>query len=99
MNSKLCLYFHCALENVSEGNVMEDFTQSLNDITPKVNGLELLKYTCHNWRSDFCTEQSRTLVETREHARTRSFCCVIPTGVTVIWVTPCFVYPRSHVST
>ena len=60
-NEQLCLYFDCALENFLEGNVIEVFTRSLNDITPKVNGLELLKYTCHNWRSDFCTEQRRLL--------------------------------------
>ena len=63
-DEQLCLYFDCALENVSEGNVIEVFTQSLNDITPKVNGLELLKHKCHNWRSYFCTEQ--TLVEKRD---------------------------------
>ena len=34
-DEQLCLYFDCALEKVSEGNVMEAFTQSLNDITPK----------------------------------------------------------------
>ena len=60
-DEQLCLYFDCALEKVSEGNVMEAFTQSLNDIIPKVNGLELLKYTCHDWRSDFCTEQRQLL--------------------------------------
>ena len=60
-DGQLCLYFDCAFGKVSEGNVMEVFNQSLNNITPKVNGLELLKYTCHDWRSDFCTEQRRLL--------------------------------------
>ena len=60
-DEQLCLYFGGALENVSEGNVIEVFAQSLNDITPEVKGLELLKCTCHNWRSDFCTEQRRLL--------------------------------------
>ena len=46
-DEQLCLYFDCALENVSEGN--------------NVIEVELLKYTCHNWRSDFCTEQRRLL--------------------------------------
>ena len=44
-DEQLCLYFDCALEKVSA----------------KVNDLELLKYTCHDWRSDFCTEQRRLL--------------------------------------
>ena len=34
-DEQLCLYFDCALGKVSEGNVMEVFTQSLINITPK----------------------------------------------------------------
>lgn len=60
-DEQLCLYFDEALSKISEANVMETFTKSLNDIKLKVNGLELLKYTCYDWRSVFCANQRRVL--------------------------------------
>ena len=33
----------------------------LSDIKPRVNGLELLKYTCHDWRTIFCANERRLL--------------------------------------
>ena len=34
---------------------------SLSDIKPRVNGLELLKYTCYDWRSVVCANERRLL--------------------------------------
>ena len=34
---------------------------SLSDIKPRVNGLELLKYTCYDWRSVVCVNERRFL--------------------------------------
>ena len=47
-NQKMLLYFDSALENVSEAKVVETFMNSLRDLKPTVNGLELLKYTCQD---------------------------------------------------
>ena len=41
--------------------VMENFMNSLSDIRPRVNGLELLKYTCYDWRTVFCSNERRLL--------------------------------------
>ena len=43
-DERLSLYFDDALSKVSEASVMENFMNSLGDIRPRVNGLELLKY-------------------------------------------------------
>ena len=55
-NERLLFYFDDALSKISEARVMEAFMKSLNDIKPTVNELELLKYTCHDWRTLFCAE-------------------------------------------
>ena len=47
-DERLSLYFDDALSKVSEASVMEKFMNSLSDIKPRVNGLELLKYTCYD---------------------------------------------------
>ena len=58
---RLLMYFDIACSRVSETSVMEKFMNSLGDIKPKVNGLELLKYTCNDWRTLFCTNERRML--------------------------------------
>ena len=45
---KIWVYFDCALDAVSEATIVEVFMNSLQDIKPLVNGLELLKYTCQD---------------------------------------------------
>ena len=55
-DQKMWLYFDSPLENVPEAKVVEMFMNSLRDIKPTVNGLELLKYTCQDWRTLFCTK-------------------------------------------
>ena len=60
-DEKLLLYFDIALVRVPEASVMEKFMNSLGDIKPTVNGLELLKYTCNDWRTLFCTNERRLL--------------------------------------
>ena len=60
-DERLSLYFDDALSKVSEASVMENFMNSLNDIKPRVNGLELLKYTCYDWRTVFCSNERRLL--------------------------------------
>ena len=42
---EMWLYFDTALEKVSEAKVVETFVNSLQDLKPTVNRLELLKYT------------------------------------------------------
>ena len=44
-DERLSMYFDDALSKRSEARVMENFMNSLNDIKPRVDGLELLKYT------------------------------------------------------
>ena len=61
-DQQLCTYFDEALSKISEANVMQAFTQCLNDIKPAVHGLEMLKYTYFDWKSTFCiSEQRQTL--------------------------------------
>ena len=60
-DERLSLYFDDALSWASEAKVMENFMNSLNDIKPRVNGLELLKYTCYDWRTEFCSNERRLL--------------------------------------
>ena len=47
-DERLSMYFDDTLSKISEARVMENFMNSLNDIKPRVNGLELLKYTCYD---------------------------------------------------
>ena len=54
-------YFDTAFENVSQARVVETFTNSLKEMKPQVNGLELLKYTCTDWRKRFSMSQRRYL--------------------------------------
>ena len=58
---RLSMYFDIACSRVSEASVMEKFMKSLGDIKPTVNGLELLKYTCNDWRTLFCTNERQML--------------------------------------
>ena len=60
-DERLSLYFDDALSKVSEASVMENFMNSLSDIKPRVNGLELMKYTCCDWRTVFCSNEGRLL--------------------------------------
>ena len=60
-DEKLLLYFDIAFSRVSVASVIEKFMNSLGDIKPTVNGLELLKYTCNDWRTLFCTDERRWL--------------------------------------
>ena len=60
-DERLSMYFDDALSKISEARVMENFMNSLNDMKPRVNGLELLKYTCYDWRSVFCANERRLL--------------------------------------
>ena len=56
---KMWVYFDCAL--VSETTIVEGFMNSLQDCLPLVNGLELLKYTCQDWRTLFCIKNRELL--------------------------------------
>ena len=58
---KIWVYFDCALDAVSEATIVEDFMNSLQDIKPLVNCLELLKYTCQDWRTLFCVKNRELL--------------------------------------
>ena len=60
-DERLSMYFDDALSKISEARVMENFMNSLTDIKPRVNGLELLKYTCYDWRSVFCANVRETV--------------------------------------
>ena len=62
-DERLSLYFDGALSKVSEACIMERFMNSLSDIRPRVNGLELLKYTCSDWRTIFCSNERRLLID------------------------------------
>ena len=46
---------------MSEATIAEVFMVSLQDIKPVVNGLELLKYTCQDWRTLFCVKNRELL--------------------------------------
>ena len=58
---KMWVYFDCALCAVSGATIVEVFMNSLQDIKPLVNGLELLKYTCQDWRTLFCVKNRELL--------------------------------------
>ena len=60
-DERLSLYFDDALSKVSEASVMENFMNSLSDIKPRVNGLELPKYTCYDWQTVCCSNERRLL--------------------------------------
>ncbi len=42
-DEQLWRYFDLALSRISEGKIMESFSESLKNIKPEVNGLEMLK--------------------------------------------------------
>jgi hypothetical protein len=50
-----------ASQQIFQKNKNEISMHSLKDIKPKVNGLELLKYTCKDWRMLFCGKQKQLL--------------------------------------
>ena len=60
-DERLSMYFDDVLSKISEARIMENFMNSLNDIKPRVNGLELLKYTFYDWRSVFYANEKRLL--------------------------------------
>ena len=60
-DERLSMYFADALSKISEARVMKNFMNCLSDIKPRVNGLELLKYTCYDWRSVFCANERQLL--------------------------------------
>ena len=60
-DERLFLYFDEALPRVSEVRVIERFVESLREIEPEVNGLELLKYTCKDWRILFRTTRKQMI--------------------------------------
>jgi hypothetical protein len=60
-DEKILLYFDDATNAVCEGIIAENFMKSLQDIKPSVNGLELLKYTCKDWRQVFCSRERQKL--------------------------------------
>ena len=49
------------MDAVSEATIAETFMMSLQDVKPTVNGLELIKYTCKDWRILFGTNQRESL--------------------------------------
>ena len=65
-DERMWLYFDEALDVVCEATIAENFMNSLRDIKPSVNGLELLKYTCKDWRKVFCSRERRKL-KTKTH--------------------------------
>ena len=55
------VYFDCALDAVSQATIVDAFMNSLQNIKPSVNCLELLKYTCQDWRNLFCAKNRELL--------------------------------------
>ncbi len=62
-DERLWRYYDHALGRIPVGKIMESFGESLKNIKPEVSGLEMLKYTCRDWRIVFCSEQKCTLKE------------------------------------
>ena len=62
-DERLWRYYDLALGRISDGKIMESFSESLKNIKPEVNGLEMLKYACRDWRIVFCSDQKRALKE------------------------------------
>ena len=60
-DEKISLYFDDALDRVTEADVVKRFIDSIKELKPGVNGLELLKYTCDDWRKRFCFLQRKNL--------------------------------------
>ena len=60
-DERLFLYFDEALPRISEAKVTERFMESLSETKPAVNGLELLKYTCKDWRILFRTTRKQMI--------------------------------------
>ena len=67
VDERMCLYFDEAMNSVSEATIVQNFMNSLQDMKPTVNGLELLKYTCQAWRKELCSRERKKLkTKTRE---------------------------------
>ena len=67
VDERMCLYFDEAVNSVSEATIVQNFMNSLQDMKPTVNGLELLKYTCQDWRKELCSRERKKLkTKTRE---------------------------------
>ena len=47
-DERLWRYYDLALGRISDGRIMESFSESLKNIKPKVNGPKMLKYTCRD---------------------------------------------------
>ena len=60
-DEKISLYFDDALDSVCEATIADKFLNSLEDIKPAANRLELLKYTCRDWRILFCLRERQKL--------------------------------------
>ena len=56
-----CLMMEAEEKIWSEATIVEVFMNSLQDIKPLVNGLELLKYRCQDWRTLFCVKNRELL--------------------------------------
>ena len=52
-DKRLWRYYDVALGRISDGKIMESFSESLKNIKPEVNGLKMLKYMCRDWRIVF----------------------------------------------
>ena len=63
VDEQLWQYYDLALSRISEGTIMETFSESLKNIKSQVNGLEMLTYMCRDWRTVFCSDQRRALKE------------------------------------
>ena len=61
LDERIWMYFDTALERVCEATIVDNFMTSLQDMKLKVNGLELFKYTCRDWRILFCTKRRQLL--------------------------------------
>lgn len=60
-DEKMLLYFDEASNTACEATIAGKFMNSLQDVKPSVNGLELLKYTCKDWRQVFCSRERQRL--------------------------------------
>ena len=60
-DKRVSICFDDAVSEINEKEVIKSFFDSLQDMTPIVNGLELIKYTCNDWRKTFLTEKKNKL--------------------------------------
>ena len=60
-DQRVWLYFYRALEFVSDADIMIRFLGELHNVHPEVNALEMLKYTCKDWREEFCIQNRDAL--------------------------------------